>query len=90
MDPEQHPRWSDAFLMAASHFLNSWPIEWDSERLAMALLADEDSPPHCLEDQKLVFVWNAIEDWAEREADGREVVYDLIHGLACDFIKFLR
>jgi hypothetical protein len=80
---------NEAYLLAASFFLNSWPSEWTSERLAMALLAEEGDMN--FEDQSKITLWKAIEKHAEEE--GEEKMYfteSLIMDLADAMVAFKR
>jgi len=85
------PMHNDAYLLAAGHFLSKWPQDWDAERLALALLADEDSEEARQEDQKMIDVWQPmtkIDLHPMDEGNGLAFVEELINNLAEDIVAF--
>lgn len=87
-----NPLHAKAYLLAAGHFLASWPQDWSAERLALALLADDEySEDNQLEDQKQIEVWEAIERLELHPMDNSNpfaYVEELIRTLAEDIIDF--
>lgn len=78
------PLHAAAYLKAASHFLSSWPSEWDAETLALALV-DEESP-----NQVEVRLWNPMKVMAACEdSDPHLFTDEQIVNLAEDFLSFL-
>lgn len=87
-----NPIHAQAYLLAAGHFLSRWPQDWSAERLALALLADEESPDNQQEDQKRIEVWGAIANFELHPMDDANpfaYIEDLINNLAEDIINFL-
>lgn len=76
MEPETHPRFSEALTLAASHFLNYTNDLSGEEILAYLEGTDEE------------FQSSRIRLWASLNED-REGVAELIRILAEDFVKFL-
>jgi hypothetical protein len=87
-----NPIHAKAFLLAASHFLSSWPQEWTAQELETYLFADEDSPEDHLENQHKIRVWSPIENWCADEGDltgsGKVALHSIIENLAEDIINF--
>lgn len=80
-----------AYLKAASHFLSSWPKEWDAERLCLALIAIEEDGSAFADRQKIM-PWTVISKYELHPMDDSDpwhFVEDLINGLAEDFLIFL-
>ena len=73
-----NPLHAKAYLLAVSHFLSGWPQDWSAERLALALV-DEENP-----DQKKVNVWDAVKHYA---ADIDSDPYLQADSLACDLAE---
>jgi len=84
-----NPLHAAAYLRAASHFLSSWPQDWDAERLCLAIIADEDEGGARWEDHKKVNFWSPIIKDVHPMDDPINFVEDLITNLAEDFILFL-
>ena len=85
-----NPLHAAAYLKAASHFLSSWPQEWDAERLCLAIIADEDEGGKRWEDHEKVNFWHGIsEDAAHSMEDPFMFLESIINNLAEDFIIFL-
>ena len=83
----RNPLHAAAYLKAASHFLSSWPQEWEAEKLCLALIADEEDESAFADRQKIV-PWEAISKHEPHPMDDT-FVEDLINGLAEDFLIFL-
>jgi hypothetical protein len=79
----RNPLHAAAYLKAASHFLSSWPQDWDAERLCIAMV-DEES-----KEKDLVMPWECIVRDIHPMDDPIFFVEDLINGLAEDFLIFL-
>ena len=80
-----------AYLKAASHFLSSWPQDWDAEKLCLALIADEEDVG-ALADRQKIMPWEVISNHSLHPMDDTDpwhFVEDLINGLAEDFLIFL-
>ena len=85
-----NPLHAAAYLKAASHFLSSWPQDWDAERLCLAIIADEDEGGKQWEDHEKVNFWHGIsEDAARPMEDPFMFLESIINNLAGDFIIFL-
>ena len=85
------PVHSKAYMLAAGHFLSSWPQEWDAETLALALLAEEDveSDEKAFANQKEIVVWGVLERDPEFQSyQGHMYLENLINNLAEDFVRF--
>ena len=82
------PMHSEAFLLAASHILSSWPQDWTAEELALALLADDDDSDELLEKQKRIIPWESILVGIHPMDNSMNVVYDYINNIAEDFVTF--
>ena len=76
MEPETHPRFSEALTLAASHFLNN-TNDLSGDEIYAALTGDDEE-----------FEKSGICLWANLTI-GREEVADIIYILAEDFINFL-
>lgn len=76
MEPENHPRFSEALTLAASHFLNHTNDLSGDEIYAALTGTDEE------------FKQSGIRLWVPLNED-REAVAELIYLLAEDFINFL-
>jgi hypothetical protein len=58
--------WDDeAYLLAAAHFLHSWPDSWSGETLAKNLFLDKWEPD--IEEQMKIKVWKPLMEYCERE-----------------------
>jgi hypothetical protein len=55
----------EAYLLAAAHFLHSWPDSWSGEELAKNLFLDEWEPD--IEEQKKIKVWHPLAEYCEKE-----------------------
>jgi hypothetical protein len=87
----RNPLHAEAYLIAAGHFLSKWPQDWNAERLALALLADEYSVDNQQEDQKQIKAWEAISKFELNPMDDASpfaFVEELINNLAEDFVGF--
>ena len=76
MEPETHPRFSEALTLAASHFLNN-TNDLSGDEIYAALTGDDEE-----------FENSGICLWANLTV-GREEVAELINLLAEDFVTFL-
>jgi hypothetical protein len=84
-----NPLHAKAYLKAASHFLSSWPQDWDAERLYLAIIADEDEDVFA-DDHKQINFWHGISENAVHPMDNPfTFLEDIITNLAEDFIIFL-
>lgn len=84
-----NPLHAKAYLKAASHFLSSWPQDWDAERLCLAIIADEDEGGAQWEDHQKVNFWSGIENSVHPMDNPFTFVEDIITNLAEDFLIFL-
>jgi hypothetical protein len=85
---EEEEDYNDAYLLAASFFLNSWPSDWTADRLSMAMMAFDD--PY-MEDQESVKIWPAIQKFAESQGEDPMVFTEnLIFDLADTMVIFKR
>lgn len=87
----RNPIHAAAYLKAASHFLSSWPQEWEAGKLCLALIADEEDESAFADRQKIV-PWDVFARSPAHpmdEDDPWHFVEDLINGLAEDFLIFL-
>lgn len=55
----------EAYLLAAAHFLHSWPDSWSGEELAKNLFLDKWEPD--IEEQMKIKVWKPLMEYCERE-----------------------
>ena len=55
----------EAYLLAAAHFLHSWPDSWSGEILAKNLFLDKWEPD--IEEQMKIKVWKPLMEYCERE-----------------------
>jgi hypothetical protein len=84
------PLHAAAYLKAASHFLSSWPQDWDAQRLRLAIIADEDEEDNHWEDHQKVNFWHGISENAVHPMDNPfTFLEDIITNLAEDFLIFL-
>jgi len=85
-----NPLHAAAYLKAASHFLSSWPQDWDAERLCLAIIADPDEGGQQWQDHKKVNFWHGISENAVHPMEDPFMFIDsIITNLAEDFIIFL-
>ena len=84
-----NPLHAKAYLKAASHFLSSWPQDWDAERLCLAIIADEDEGGAQWEDHQKVNFWSCVSESIHPMDNPFTFVEDIITNLAEDFLIFL-
>ncbi len=77
-----------AFLLAAAHFLSSWPQDMSAEELSNTILALEEDGPEVLEKQKKIIPWGMLVHDIHPMDDPYEFAHELIMGLAHDFVLF--
>lgn len=81
----------EAYLLAASFYLHSWPQHWTARKLAYVLLSQEDDDDEDFKDQSQVKVWESINQqsqFEDRFDDVFSYADSLIHDLSESFIEF--
>lgn len=77
---------AEAFLLAAGHYLSSWPQEWSAAYLADVL---RDEVEGASEERTRVQVWEGVVTASRNEeVDEYEYAFEHIEGLTLDFIAF--